>query len=193
MDLTKLGRTERILGIVGILALVDSFLPWYSVSVSGGTVGGISYGGSASASGWSVGIGGWFPLLLLLAIGVVVVLPAFGTTVPLRGGFATITAASLLATVIILIRWLTYQSADYPGVSAGASFGTYVGLILGIVATVFGYLAFTASGGSLNNIGAAFSGGPGSGGGAGVSPVAPPPQGWDQPQPPEGWQQPPQQ
>lgn len=189
MDLTKLGRTERILGIVGLLAFIDSFLPWYTVT--GVSVLGQTYGGG-SISGWTVGFAAWFPCLLLLALGVLAVLPAAGTTVPVRGGYATVTAVALLATIIILIRWLTYPS--YPGVSAGAGFGTYVGLVLGIVATAFGYLAFTASGGSLNNIGAAFAGGAGSGGGSAVSPVAPPPQGWDQPEPPEGWQQqPPQQ
>lgn len=188
MDLTKLGRTERVLAIVGLLAFIDSFLPWWSLSV--GPI-------SVSESGWSVGIGGWLPLLLLLAVGVIVALPAFGQSVSVRGGYASFGAAALLATIIILIRWLTYPSASGLYGSAGADFGTYVGLILGIVATVFAYLGFTAAGGSLNDLGAAFKGQPQQAG------YVPPPGGYVPPAPgygpppeqqaPGTWQQPPQQ
>lgn len=154
MDLTRLGRTERVLAVVGVLALIDSFLPWYSVSGKG-LAAGISY----SENAWDVGVGGWFPLLLLLAVGVVVALPAAGRSVVVRGGYAAFGAAAALATLIILIRWLTYPSL--PGeaagyADAGAGFGTYAGLILAVVATVFAYLAFTAAGGSIAAFGDAF-------------------------------------
>jgi hypothetical protein len=189
MDLTKLGRTERVLAIVGLLAFIDSFLPWWSISAGPF---------SASESGWGVGIGGWFPVLLLLAVGVLAALPAFGQSVAVRGGYATFGAASLLATIIVLIRWLTYPSASGFYGSAGASFGTYVFLVLGVVAVVFSYLAFTAAGGTLNNIGAAFKGqapqqegyAPPAGG------YVPPAGGYGAPpeqQAPGTWQQPPQQ
>jgi hypothetical protein len=144
-----------------VLAFIDSFLPWYSVTVKAVAVDGFSggsYGGSTN--GWSSGFAAWFPLLLLLAIGIVVVLPAFEQKINLPGGFALIGILSLVATILILLRWLTYPSVPSGGidvgVSAGASFGTYIGLVLGIVATVFAYLSFTASGGSLSNLGAAF-------------------------------------
>ncbi|HXR69738.1 hypothetical protein [Actinocrinis sp.] len=156
MDLTKLGRTERVLAIVGLLAFIDSFLPWYSVSFKGEL--GVIAGGSASANAWDTGFWAWFPMLLLFAIGVLVALPAVGQNISLRGGFAAIGAASLLATIIVLIRWLTYPSVSDAFGSAGADFGTYIGLILCVVATVFAYLAFTAAGGTLNNFAAAFKG-----------------------------------
>jgi hypothetical protein len=192
MDLAKLGRTERVLAIVGLLAFIDSFLPWYTVSI--GPI-------SKSASGWSVGFTGWFPLLLLLAVGVLVALPAFGQSVAVRGGYAALGAASLLATILILIRWLSYDTASesYFGgsVSAGADFGTFIGLILGIVATVFAYLGFTASGGTINNFADAFKPQPQSQTGY-VPPAGgyvPPPSFGTPPadQPPGTWQQPPQQ
>ena len=193
MDLTKLGRSERVLAIVGLLAFIDSFLPWYSVSV--GPI-------SSSASGWSVGFAGWFPMLLLLAIGVLVALPAFGQSIVVRGGYAAFGAASLLATILILIRWLTYNttSASYfgTGVSAGADFGTYIGLILGIVATVFAYLGFTAAGGTINKFADAFKAQPAPE--TGYAPpaggYAPPPSFGTPPADPPApgtWQQPPQQ
>jgi hypothetical protein len=160
LNLEKLGRNDRILAVVGILAFIDSFLPWYSVSVKSTGVDGLgAYSASSSANAWSVGFGAWFPLLLLLDIGVLAVLPAFEQKVNVPGGDATLAIAALLATVIILIRWLTYPSVPsdgLDGVSAGASFGTYVGLVIAIVAVVIGYLGFTASGGSLSNLGAAF-------------------------------------
>jgi hypothetical protein len=153
MDLSKLGRTERILAVVGLLAFIDSFLPWYTVS---------SWPFSASASGWGVGVGGWLAMLLLLAIGVICALPAFGRSLAVRGGYAAFGSASVFALVIVLIRWLTFPSAGDNGLdgiseSAGAGFGTYVGVALCVVSTVFCYRAFTAAGGTLNNLGAAFT------------------------------------
>lgn len=157
MDLTKLGRTERILAIVGILAFVDTFLPWYTATAKGALA--AFGGGSYSSNGWGSGFAAWFPLLLLLAIGVLAALPAFGRQVAVRGGYAAVGAAALVATLLILIRWLTYPSVpaeEASIVDAGADFGTYIGLVLGVVATVFAYLGFTAEGGSLNRFGDAF-------------------------------------
>ena len=157
MDLNRLGRTERILAIVGLLAFVDSFLPWYTASAKGQLA---AFGDiSKSDNGWSSGFTAWFPLLLLLAIGVVVALPAFGRQVAVRGGYAAFGAAALLATLLILIRWLTYPSVpaeEAALVDASADFGTFIGLALGVVATVFSYLGFVATGGSINRFGDAF-------------------------------------
>jgi energy-coupling factor transporter transmembrane protein EcfT len=117
-------------------------------------------------------------MLLLLAIGVIVALPAFGQKLVVRGGYAAFGAAALLATIIILIRWLTYPSVpNYAGsgLSAGADYGTYVALVLGIVAVVFSYLAYTAAGGTLNTLGAAFTSP------APQSPAAPAATEWQQP------------
>lgn len=183
MDLTKLGRTERVLAIVGLLAFINSFLPWWSLSF--GPI-------STSESGWGVGFAGWFPMLLLLAVGVLVALPAFGQSVAVRGGYAAFGAAALLATILVLIRWLTYPTASGDFGSAGADFGTYIGLILGIVATVFAYLAFTAAGGNIARFGDAFKTQPAQQPGGGYIPPAPGyPPAQDQPAP-GTWQQPPQ-
>jgi hypothetical protein len=162
LNLEKLGRNDRILAVVGLLAFIDSFLPWYSVSVKSNGVDGLgAYSASGSGNAWREGFGAWFPLLLLLAVGVLAVLPAFEQKVALPGGDAALAIVGAVAAVLILLRWLTYPSVPsdglYGSVSAGASFGTYIGLVLAIVTAVIGYLGFTASGGSLNNLGAAFS------------------------------------
>ena len=170
MNLGKLGLNDRILAVVGVLAFIDLFLPWYSVSSKGVAVDGFTEAGySVSGNAWNsyVGFEAWFSLLLILAIGVIAALPAFGVEVKVPGGHALLGIAGALATILILIRWLTFDSAsdvtgglNVAGISAGASFGTYLGLVLAIVATVFSYLSFTAGGGSLSNLGAAFSTGP---------------------------------
>lgn len=182
MDLTKLGRNERVLAIVGLLAFIDSFLPWWSV-----TVGPFSN----SESGWGVGFAGWFAVLLLLAIGVLVALPAFGQSVTVRGGYAAFGSGALLATILILIRWLTYPTASDGFGSAGADFGTYIGLILALVATAFAYLGFTQAGGNIAKFGDAFKPAAPAQQPGGYVPPAPgyPPQ---DPPAPGGWQ-PPQQ
>jgi hypothetical protein len=190
MDLTKLGRTERVLAIVGLLAFIDSFLPWYSVSIKG-SLAALGGAGGASGNAWDVGFWAWFPMLLLLAIGVLVALPAFGQNVSVRGGYAAFAAAALLATIIVLIRWLTYPSVpaeDAAFIDAGADFGTYVGLILGVVATAFGYLGFTAAGGTLNNFTAAFKSQPPQDGGAPGGHYIPPGTGAPPTEQPPTWQ-----
>jgi hypothetical protein len=135
--------TPQWLGIgAGGLAFIDSFLPWYSVSFAGQ---------SASGNGWEIGFLGWFSILLLIAAAVIAALPLFGVVVP--SGTLIWVGLAGLAFVLILIRWLTYESATddalagvpAEGVSAGASFGTIVGLILAAVSAVGAVLALRAS------------------------------------------------
>ena len=157
MDLTKLDIRARVLGAVGLLAFIDSFLPWYKVSSKSAFPGALQY--SSSGNAWNVGIGGWLPLLLLLALGAVAVLPAFGRNFEIRGGYAAVGVLALVATVIILLRWLTYPSVGGGAgsyIDAGAAFGTYLGVVLGLVSVGVAYLAFTAEGGKLNAIADAF-------------------------------------
>jgi hypothetical protein len=151
MSLTKLGAVERLLGVLGVLAFIDSFLPWFTVSF---------LSTSLSTNGWTTGIGGWLPVLLLVALGVGAVLPAFGVNVSVRGGYLLYALAAALATVIVLIRWVTYPSvgADYSAyMSVGASAGTFVGLGLAIAATAVAYRGFVKGGGSLSRFGEAFA------------------------------------
>lgn len=134
--------TYQWMGIgAGALAFINSFLPWWSVSFDGPME---IPGASGSLNQWDVGFLGWFSLLLVIAAAVIAALPLFGVSIP--NGTLIWAGLAGLASVLILIRWLTYDSAsgitDAAGVSAGASFGTIVGLILALVATVGGFLAF---------------------------------------------------
>jgi hypothetical protein len=159
VDLTKLGRTQRVLAIVGLLAFINSFLTaWYTVSEKGGVVLGVTYGGSQGYSAWQYPSGflTWFPALLLLAVGVVAALPAFGVLVRLPASLSLIgLGVSAVAVLFYLIQWATYPSAPagFSEISAGPDWAFFVGLALAIVAGVFSYLGFTAEGGSLAALG----------------------------------------
>ncbi len=138
----NVGTNDLVVMGAGALMVINSFLPWYGVSIKG-------FGG-ATTSGWNSGFGAWFSILLVIAVGVVAAVRVFGgRSMPaVNGGSVSwtfITAAvSVLAAIIILLRWVTYPSAA--GVDAGARFGTYVGLILAVVQAVFGYLSIAAAG-----------------------------------------------
>ena len=204
MDLTKLGRTERVLGIVGLVLFIDSFLSgWYSVSAPSASVLGVTYGGgSAGYSAWEYPSGflTWFPTLLFLAVGVLAVLPAFGVVVRLRVSIALLgLGVSAVAVLFFLIQWITYPSVPSElggsGISAGPDWAFFIGLALAVVAGVFSYLGFTAEGGSLAALGQSVK--------AKVQQPAQQPGGYVPPAPgyppaqeppaPGTWQQPPQQ
>ncbi|MFL6144393.1 MAG: hypothetical protein ACJ72N_21340 [Labedaea sp.] len=128
----------------GALAFIVSFFPWYSISYSGPTLPGFSaFSGGASASAWGVGIGGWLPVLMLIAAGVIVLLPHLGTAVP-NGGLIWL-GLSAGALVIILIRWLTLPGEDGFGISQGAGFGIFIGLLAALVSGVAAFLTYRSA------------------------------------------------
>lgn len=126
----------------GVLAFIVSLLPWYSVSYGG-------FGGSLSA--WNSGFPAWFAVLLLMAAGVVVLLPHFGVAVARRSLIWLVLAG--VATLLILLRWVTLPDdgglGDFgfgaDGFESGAGFGLIVGLIVAVGSTVAAFLAFRAA------------------------------------------------
>jgi hypothetical protein len=128
----------------GLLAFIASLLPWYSIDFGG--VG----GGSLSA--WNTGFLAWFPVLLLMAAGGLVLAPHLGLKIE-RLPLIWLSLAGA-ATVFILIRWLTLPDdggfGDLglfgdAGIDSGAGFGLILGLIVGIVSTVGAVLNFRAA------------------------------------------------
>ena len=157
---TRLGRNGQIIVVGGLLTLIDSFFGWYGLS-GGGSSELKAYGIQTSVSAWSAGFGAWFTVLLLVAVAAIAVLAALDIIklAPLMVGFLE-AAGSVLAVVVVLLRWMTYPSASGVGVSVGALWGTYVAVVLAIVVAVFAYLDFTAKGGDVKNLGAVFQNGP---------------------------------
>jgi hypothetical protein len=161
MDLTKLGRTERVLSAAGLLAFILSFLPWYSASL--GPI-------SVSRSGWQDPSGAidWLPMLLLFAYAVVLFLPAAGVQVnlPYLASAANRAFIGLAVSALCVLLW-AIQGLTYPdwksltggfesGGSAGPAWAYYVTLVIGLAALVQSYLGFTQAGGSFAQVGASF-------------------------------------
>jgi hypothetical protein len=126
------GLDWTIVGCGGI-AFIALFLPWYGVSVSG-------Y--SASVSGWSTDYG-WLGALLILAAGIYMVAEKSADLSSISVRPAVIeTAAAGLGTLIVIIRISTLPSgsAGFAGFSYsyGPSFGIFLALIAGLVATGVG-------------------------------------------------------
>jgi hypothetical protein len=128
----------------GALAFIVSFFPWYSIDFEG-------FGGG-SLSAWNTGFLAWFSVLLLMVAGGLVIAPHFGVKVDRVQMIWLILAG--VATVFILIRWLTLPDDGGLGglgllgessVSSGAGFGLIVGLIVSIASTVAAFLAFRAA------------------------------------------------
>lgn len=205
--LAKLGRSGQVVVGGALLIFIFSFLPWWSFSIS---FLGESISGHGSA--WHVGIGAWFPVLLLVASGVVTLLVALDVIkwAPLML-WTIVTLAAAVSVIIIILRWVTFPSADTGtdgltggSSSAGAGYALYVSLVVAIAMAVFGFLGFSGSGGNVADPLAGFKGGQ-------VPPQVPPgqfppqdygqqypqqqypPQGQQQQYPPQNQQYPPQQ
>jgi hypothetical protein len=141
----KLGRTELILVLAGLVAFISSFTHWFQVSVSATFLGDLYVG---STNGWSSGIGAWGAILLLMAVGTMALLPTFGVAQKLHGRYPLFMILAAIALVLVIIRWATYPTvpASESGaqLSAGAGLGTYLCLFAALAATGFSYLALRA-------------------------------------------------
>lgn len=134
----------------GALAFIVSFLPWYTVSAES-NIGGISRSNSESASAWEWDIAflGWLSMMLLIAVGVLVLLPHLGINkVPNLNIIWPALAG--LALLLIILRWVTFDTASqdlggFGSISAGAGFGLFVGLVLALASGVAGFLNFQKS------------------------------------------------
>jgi hypothetical protein len=132
----------------GALALIASFLPWYDLS---GTFADQqrALGFPTWTSAWRVGFLGWFPVMLLVIVGLLIAVQLMGKQVSILPPL-WITLA-LLAVVMILLRWITVPDAgqatgrgpDYATLTAG--FGLFMGLLAAFVSAVAGFLSFRST------------------------------------------------
>jgi hypothetical protein len=135
---------DRLGVIAGVVCFIASFLPWYRVSFQ---VKGFD-GGSSSTSAWNVGFGGWFPVLLLLALAAAIIVRSVGVQLPPQGATAIRLGqviAPPVAAAVILIRWLSYPGGSSLYGSAGAGFGLFIGLAAAIVGCLGALTVFRAS------------------------------------------------
>ncbi|NIP29361.1 MAG: hypothetical protein GTN59_01970 [Candidatus Dadabacteria bacterium] len=128
MDLSKLSKADKIIGIGAIVGLIGTFLPWMSTSWD---VMGIT--GGVSVSGFS-GLG-TLAFIAALASLIVIALPFFGTKLPklpLTEGVLQMILGAVVAGIPI-IRILQIGRFSFTGVS----FGVFVTIAGGIV-MIFG-------------------------------------------------------
>lgn len=188
MDLSKISKGGQIFAGAGIVFLIASFLPWYSLEYGGFEgVGGIS--DSANAWGDIGFLWGSLWALLLLGGAVLLILPAFGVTAPKLPAVAFLAVAALATLFTLLKLIIGEDDAPSLGITVDASFGLYLAILAAAAATFGAFTMFKESGGDLNDLKdvnkmkSQFggSGGPSMGGGTppppppGMSPPPPPP------------------
>jgi hypothetical protein len=148
-DINKVKGNDRFIAGGAVAMLILSFFPWYGVSYSGTSLGGLGGGGSVNA--WHAY--GWNKLAIILALvaGGIVIARLAGAldSVQLPAGVNLITLAiCALASLILILRFVTAFKSVGP-VSAHPSFGWYLGIVVALAMTYFAFLNFKASGEEL--------------------------------------------
>ena len=153
LDLDRVKGNDRYVAGGAVVVLVLSFLPWYTVTVSGpaGSLFG-GFGTSGSVSAWhSYGLNKLAVLLALVA-GALVIARLMGAldqvTMPVGVHLATL-AASALATLLLVVRLagsFHSQRALAVRVSAHPGWAWYAAIVVSAAMTYFALLGFQASG-----------------------------------------------
>jgi hypothetical protein len=144
-DWKKLSTGDRVISITALVALIALFLPWYSWSG-----GGYSFSVGAFSTGY-----GWLGALLVVLAGVYVVMLRSGSNMPKTnvGPAVIVLGASLIGTLIVILRWITLPRGSYGVAGSGFSYGPGFGLILALIAcvvqAVFAIRMFRSSGEAL--------------------------------------------
>lgn len=155
MNQRKIAIPDLVFAAAGLLAIISTFLPWwsYSESAAGESVG-FSVNGWNSASR-SVDLAKtitgplvWIPMLLLFFLGALALIRALAAPQLLPGKlfYQVGIGVGALAVLLVVIRWMTYftppaSTETSVSVSSGASFGTYLGLLLGLATAGVGVWA----------------------------------------------------
>lgn len=137
----NVGNNDLAIMGAGVLMFIDSFLPWFGITIRGF--------GSSNGSAWDAGFLGVVSTLLVIAVAGIAAARIFaGTQLPAIGSGAVtwsfiLGSASVVAALFVLLRWVTLPSYY------GAKIGLFIGLILAVVQAVFAYLSIVAAGEKL--------------------------------------------
>lgn len=133
MDLSRLGRDNRLVGVGGVLLIVDLlFLPWLHSSVA---LLGAQISLSARATAAPGALWGVLALLLTIAVVVDLALAEFrpGTQVPTTQLGRAMTRCALAALVVFFLLMKYFAETSFLGI------GAYLGFLLGILVVVGAY------------------------------------------------------
>jgi hypothetical protein len=149
-DVSKLRRGEKVAAGAAVVLFILMFFDWYTVSVSGGLLGGLSIGGSAWQAFGFIDI--YLLLVILAAIGLAVLTatersPALPVTVSV-----VVTALAGLGTLLVLYRLIDTPVGDVPdGVDVSRTIWAFLGLIAVAAITYGGYLSMREEGTSFSD------------------------------------------
>ena len=138
MNQRKIALPDIVIAAAGLLAILSTFLPWWSGSGDGLslTVNGWNSASDGESTGLTItGPLVWLPMLLLLFWGVVAVVRALAMPNLLAGKLFYQSGIGVggLATVLVVVRWATlYKFPDTEqtqGFTSGADLGLYLGLL----------------------------------------------------------------
>ena len=159
MDITRLGRGERIAGVSGVALFIFMYLNWFGVNLE--IPEGLGIGIDASFNAWQAF--SFIDLVLLLAVIVSVGFAVLGATmrdVSLPVALSALTAGiGIIATLLVI-----YRIIDPPGGEGiGREFGVWLGLIACVGITAGGWMAMQEEGTSFSGEAERFTGGDGNG------------------------------
>jgi len=143
VDLSKISTGEKVIGIAGIVLFIDSFLGWLGYKSDLGPLG----TNSAAGSAWDFTLP-TVAVLIGIVLAVVVILRAFGVTVPeqlgpIGLGFAYLVLGAF-AFLLVLIKLVVGpelpEVAKAFGVEKTREIGIFIGLICTAGLAAGGYL-----------------------------------------------------
>ncbi|HTJ71529.1 MAG TPA: hypothetical protein VL551_28560 [Actinospica sp.] len=145
MNQRKIAIPDLVFAAAGLLAFIATFLPWWSYSADGFSVSVNGWNSASAAGDLNKTITGplvWIPMLLLLVLGGLALARALVAPQLLPGKifYQVATGVGAFAALLVIIRWMSYFDPKDGG-SAGASFGTYLGLLLGLAVAGVGIWA----------------------------------------------------
>jgi cation transport ATPase len=180
-DISRLRRGEKVAAVAAVLLFILMFFDWYTVSVSGGLLGGLSIEGSAWEAFGFIDI---YLFIVIVAAIALAVLTATERTPALPVTMAVIvTALAALGTLLVLYRLIDTPVGDVPdGVDVSRTIWAFLGLVAVAAITYGGYLSMRDEGTSVGDVkaqaSAAFDGAStrrDEGGAASAPPPPPPP------------------
>ena len=132
VDNRNLSRAEMIIGISGIVMLIASFLPWFSVDI------GVA---SADANGWDLDFF-WGPLPVLIGILLVAYVAitkfASGVNLPDAPWGMIVMVAGIIAGALVVLKLIIGEDGAF-GIEVERSFGLFLAALAGIGLAVGGF------------------------------------------------------
>jgi hypothetical protein len=149
-DLSRLRRGEQIAAGAAVVLLVLMFFDWYTVSVSGGLLGGLSIGGNAWQAFGFIDI--YLFVVIVAAIALAVLTATQRTPALPVTGAVIVTALAALGTLLVLYRLIDTPVGDVPdNVDVGRTIWAFLGLVAIAAVTYGGYLSMRDEGTSLSD------------------------------------------